>query len=97
MLSVGYVCTLYYYYYSGGACGCLVAEAQLSSYDTQSNPPDLIPLLDRLAVGEVHHERSDTSNQAGAQPLKGPHSLEEQLRKHSGVLLRCGQNTNSGS
>ena len=69
--------------YSGGACGCLVAEAQFSSHDTPSNPPDLIPLLDALAVADLHHKQSDPSNQAVAQPLKGPHSLEKQLKKRN--------------
>ena len=71
--------------YSGGACGCLVTEAQFSSHDIPSEPLDLIPLLDHLAVADIHHEQSDSSNQVEAQPLRGPHSLEKELKKSNGT------------
>ena len=81
-LSAGYIHVYIILRYSGGACGCQVAEAQ---YDTPSDPPDIIPLLDRLAVAEAHHDGINTRNQAEAQPLKGPHSLENQLKKRNGT------------
>ena len=62
-----------------------MAEAQFSSHDTPSDPLDLIPLLDRLAVADIHHEESDSSNQVKAQLLKGPHSLEKQVKKSNGT------------